>query len=117
MTQDPLKADFILAHGTEALGSPEGAPPLEQSLEQLQGLLSQCAQRPSPPPMVVANPDRVTVAGSGLRVMPGTLAKHYASMGGEVLSGVVLFVISQYDRCCMLFVSTRFSGETSVKNL
>uniref|UniRef100_A0A804LUG0 Haloacid dehalogenase-like hydrolase (HAD) superfamily protein n=1 Tax=Zea mays TaxID=4577 RepID=A0A804LUG0_MAIZE len=35
-------------------------------------------------PMVVANPDYVTVEARDLRVMPGTLAAKYESLGGEV---------------------------------
>ncbi|PKI69241.1 hypothetical protein CRG98_010378 [Punica granatum] len=35
-------------------------------------------------PMVVANPDFVTVEARALRVMPGTLAAKYEKLGGEV---------------------------------
>jgi ribonucleotide monophosphatase NagD (HAD superfamily) len=43
-------------------------------------LLSTAASFPKPPPLIVANPDIVTVHGNSgeLRTMPGTLAKHYA---------------------------------------
>eukprot|EP01023_Acetabularia_acetabulum_P018361 TRINITY_DN19276_c0_g1_i6.p3 TRINITY_DN19276_c0_g1~~TRINITY_DN19276_c0_g1_i6.p3 ORF type:complete len:127 (-),score=27.33 TRINITY_DN19276_c0_g1_i6:246-626(-) len=34
--------------------------------------------------MLVANPDKVTVAGTQLAVMPGTLSDHYQSLGGPV---------------------------------
>ncbi|TYH49523.1 hypothetical protein ES332_D10G143300v1 [Gossypium tomentosum] len=48
------EADFILAHGTEALGLPS------------------------------ANPDFVTVEARALSIMPGTLAAKYEKFGGEV---------------------------------
>lgn len=83
VTQDPLAAEFILAHGTEGLGT-QGGPATPHTLEQLISVLAQCAARPQPPPMIVANPDLVTVSGSELRVMPGTLARRYGELGGRV---------------------------------
>lgn len=87
VTQDPLEADFILAHGTEALGievSGNGALPVP--LERMKDVLAACAAQRSTRniPMVVANPDIVTVHGTELRTMPGTLARYYEEMGGEV---------------------------------
>jgi hypothetical protein len=65
---DPSQADFILAHGTEALGLPDGST-RDASVEQLQQLLEQCMQHQPQQadggsnrralPMVVANPDLV----------------------------------------------------------
>lgn len=83
-TLDPEQADFILAHGTEALGRGDGAPAVPASLDEMLALLARCAARERGIPMIVANPDIVTVSGSELRTMPGTLARHYAGMGGEV---------------------------------
>lgn len=81
VVQNVEDADFILAHGTEALGSPSGvSQPME--LEDLQIILELCASRKIP--MVVANPDFVTVEARALRVMPGTLAAKYEELGGEV---------------------------------
>lgn len=74
-------AEFILAHGTEALGSPSGDP-LPKSLEELEQVLMLGLERRLP--MVVANPDYVTVEARDLRVMPGTLAAKYENLGGEV---------------------------------
>ncbi|XP_047330851.1 uncharacterized protein LOC124934371 [Impatiens glandulifera] len=75
-------AEFILAHGTEALGlSSGGSLPLK--LEELEKILEKCAAKGGIP-MVVANPDFVTVEARALRVMPGTLAAKYESLGGEV---------------------------------
>ena len=54
----PEEADFILAHGTEALGQPDGTT-MDQTLEQLKDLLTQCAELGGRP-MVVANPDVVS---------------------------------------------------------
>ncbi|XP_044499116.1 dihydroxyacetone phosphatase-like [Mangifera indica] len=75
------EAEFILAHGTEALGIPSGeARPT--SLEDLEKILVLCAAKKIP--MIVANPDYVTVEARALRVMPGTLASKYEKLGGEV---------------------------------
>ncbi|KAK1318601.1 hypothetical protein QJS10_CPB04g01955 [Acorus calamus] len=74
-------ADFVLAHGTEALGLPSGDA-ISMSLDDLEQILKQCAERKIP--MVVANPDYVTVEARALRVMPGTLAAKYEKLGGEV---------------------------------
>lgn len=80
-------ADFILAHGTEALGLPGGGA-RDASLEQLQALLQQCAAEARAGralPMVVANPDLVTVDGpNSLITMPGTFAAAYAALGGQL---------------------------------
>ncbi|PHT26769.1 hypothetical protein CQW23_33622 [Capsicum baccatum] len=67
------EADFILAHGTEALGLSFGAA-LPIKLDELEKKI----------PMVVANPDFVTVEARALCVMPGTLAATYEKLGGEV---------------------------------
>lgn len=61
-------ADFVLAHGTEALGTPSGDA-CAMSLQDLEGILELCASKGIP--MVVANPDYVTVEARDLRVMPG----------------------------------------------
>lgn len=75
------EADFILAHGTEGLGLPSGdVRPM--SLEDLEKILEICAAKKIP--MVVANPDYVTVEARALRVMPGTLASKFEKLGGEV---------------------------------
>ncbi|KAF8402398.1 hypothetical protein HHK36_013353 [Tetracentron sinense] len=74
-------ADFILAHGTEALGLPSGVA-LPMKLEDLEKILERCAAKKIP--MVVANPDYVTVEARALRVMPGTLGAKYENLGGEV---------------------------------
>ncbi|XP_068646816.1 uncharacterized protein [Aristolochia californica] len=74
-------ADFILAHGTEALGLPSGDA-LPMKLEDLEKILEGCALKKIP--MVVANPDFVTVEARALLVMPGTLAAKYEKLGGEV---------------------------------
>lgn len=66
------EADFILAHGTEALGLPSGDVQ-PRSIEELEQILELCSKREIP--MVVANPDIVTVEAGGLRVMPGKFSK------------------------------------------
>jgi ribonucleotide monophosphatase NagD (HAD superfamily) len=54
----------------------------------MRDLLLRCAavtkRTNRPIPMIVANPDLVTVDGKELRTMPGTLAKWYQAAGGEV---------------------------------
>ncbi|GFP90084.1 pyridoxal phosphate phosphatase [Phtheirospermum japonicum] len=75
------EAEFVLAHGTEALGLSSGDA-LPKTLEELNEILEQCAAKKIP--MVVANPDFVTVEARALRVMPGTLAATYEKLGGEV---------------------------------
>lgn len=66
VTTDPQQAEFVLAHGTEALGrSTDGSAAEPCSLDSMRTLLEQCAPRRLP--LVVANPDVVTVAGSELR--------------------------------------------------
>lgn len=62
------EAQFVLAHGTEALGLPSGDA-LPMSIEELNKVLEKCAAKKIP--MVVANPDFVTVEARALRVMPG----------------------------------------------
>lgn len=62
------EAEFVLAHGTEALGLPSGGA-LPRTLEELENILEKCAAKKIP--MVVANPDFVTVEVRALRVMPG----------------------------------------------
>jgi hypothetical protein len=84
VVQAPEEAEFVLAHGTEALGRGDGRDPVPTTLDNMQLLLRKCADSGRRIPMIVANPDIVTVDGGALRVMPGTLAKEYASLGGEV---------------------------------
>ncbi|XP_074292022.1 uncharacterized protein LOC141618856 [Silene latifolia] len=75
------EAEFILAHGTEGLGLPSGSV-IPKQLEELEKILEQCAVKKIP--MIVANPDYVTVEARALRVMPGTLGDKYEKLGGEV---------------------------------
>ncbi len=79
----PEDADFAFAHGTEAMGRGDGIGPVDTSIEEMNGLLQRCAVKGGVP-LVIANPDVVTVSGSGLVPMPGTLARTYAAMGGQV---------------------------------
>ena len=81
----PDQADFILASGTECLGRGEAGPAEPVSLDDVRSLLEHAARRGGIP-MLVANPDVVTVSGGGLVPMPGTFAKWYAELGGEVRS-------------------------------
>lgn len=85
VVQHPTAADFILCHGTEALAQ-QNAEPLDMSLEDMKKMLKACSERTKAMPMVVANPDVVTVSGDSLIPMPGTLGEYYASLGGQVSS-------------------------------
>ena len=71
VVERPQEADFLLAHGTEAMGMIGGAPPRAAGMEEMKDVLRQCAQLPQPPPLIVANPDVVTVEARALRSMPG----------------------------------------------
>ncbi|KAM7510617.1 hypothetical protein LguiB_009492 [Lonicera macranthoides] len=62
------EAEFVLAHGTEALGRSSCAS-RPMKVEDLEKILEKCTARKIP--MVVANPDFVTVEARALRVMPG----------------------------------------------
>lgn len=70
VVDDVEDAEFILVHGTEALGLSSGSV-VPKQLEELHNILEQCAPRKIP--MVVANPDYVTVEARALKVMPGKL--------------------------------------------
>eukprot|EP00850_Spirogloea_muscicola_P001706 SM000006S19471 [mRNA] locus=s6:930492:933271:- [translate_table: standard] len=88
VVEDVGQADFLLAHGTEAMGiataSGGGARPV--ALDDMKQVLATCARLATckPLPLIIANPDLVTVEARDLRVMPGTLGKWYREMGGEV---------------------------------
>lgn len=83
LVSSPEEADFILAHGTEAIGGSSN----KIELEALRVLLEQAARKKGEngPPLLCANPDLVTVNGAaGLVTMPGTLARWYSEAGGRV---------------------------------
>lgn len=68
VVEDVSDADFVLAHGTEAMGLPSGGlRPLDT--DRIYNILESCAAKRIP--MVVANPDFVTVEARALRLMPG----------------------------------------------
>eukprot|EP01018_Ginkgo_biloba_P013610 Gb_08391 [translate_table: standard] len=75
-------ADFILAHGTEAIGLANGTSVQPKKLEDLEQILEHSVD--SGIPMIVANPDHVTVEARALQVMPGMLGSKYEKMGGQV---------------------------------
>lgn len=76
------EAEFVLAHGTEALGLPSGAV-LPMKLEDLEKILGRCAAKNIP--MVVANPDFVTVEARALCVMPGNKVFYHMGMVGYLI--------------------------------
>lgn len=74
--ENVAEAEFILAHGTEALGQASGSV-RPMKLEDFEKILEQCAAKRIP--MVVANPDFVTVEARSLRVMPGKMIMKFFS--------------------------------------
>lgn len=78
---DPEEADFVLSHGTEVLGQGDDLPGIETSLDNIKDLLQKAAKKGLP--LIVANPDVVTVSGDKLVPMPGTFARWYSEFGGE----------------------------------
>lgn len=81
VVENPELADFILAHGTEALGLRDGGVK-PATLEELEGVLALAAGREIS--MVVANPDHVTVEARDMKIMPGSLGLKYEELGGYV---------------------------------
>ncbi|GAQ85785.1 haloacid dehalogenase-like hydrolase (HAD) superfamily protein [Klebsormidium nitens] len=91
VVQHPEDADFILAHGSEAIGvaGPRAGgendldpPATPAPLSVMEDVMKRAVQKAIP--MIVANPDEVTVDGRDLAIMPGTLGKMYERMGGHV---------------------------------
>ncbi|XP_057816100.2 uncharacterized protein LOC131029587 isoform X1 [Cryptomeria japonica] len=75
-------ADFILAHGTEAIGLANDCGVQPMKLDELEEILEHAVDKGIP--MIIANPDHVTVEARALSVMPGTLGSKYEKMGGQV---------------------------------
>ena len=78
LVQSVAEADFILANGMEAIS---GATLKRVSLDDLQALLRQAATRGLP--LIIANPDVVTVDTTHLVPMPGQLGVWYSQMAGH----------------------------------
>ena len=87
VVEDVREAGFILAHGTECLGKGDGQEPVPIAAEEVRALLRRAVERRLP--LLVANPDIVTVDQSDLRIMPGTFGRWYEEMGGQVTAGSV----------------------------
>nr|GEY27881.1 haloacid dehalogenase-like hydrolase (HAD) superfamily protein [Tanacetum cinerariifolium] len=81
VVQNVEKAEFVLVHGTQALGLPS-EDSNSMKIEDLQKILEPCAAKKIP--MVVANPDFLTVEVGATHMMPGTLGATYEKLGGEV---------------------------------
>ena len=58
---DPENANFVLTHGTQGLATPDGGV-TQCDLDALRDVLRRCGELGGRP-MVVANPDLVTVSG------------------------------------------------------
>jgi ribonucleotide monophosphatase NagD (HAD superfamily) len=71
--------DFVLIHGTEAFGRGDDRDCVSVDVERIKEFIERVA-REGKAPLVIANPDFVTVSGDALVTMPGTLAKWYAEM-------------------------------------
>ncbi len=75
IVNDVADADFILVGGLNP-----GGPSIDDLLETL------TEGGTSLKPMICANPDLVGPTPSGLTVTPGTLARRYQAIGGEVIT-------------------------------
>lgn len=92
------EAEFVLAHGTEALGAGDGMEPTPISLEEIKEILRVAAAKNLP--LLIANPDVVTVDKSYLRLMPGMFGRWYSEMGGKVSQLEGLLVLPNYLLLC-----------------
>lgn len=97
----------MLAHGTEVVGRPGSQEPVAASLDEFKDLLRRAAARNLP--LVVANPDVVTVSGDSLVPMPGTFARWYTQMNGQVRAAhfaVLLFIFRfEFENAMMVLPS------------
>lgn len=87
VVQNVEQAEFVLVHGTEALGLPSGDS-ISTKIEDLHKILEQCAAKKIP--VVVANPDFSTVEVGATHTMPG---KHNISLSLETwidTSGIII---------------------------
>jgi HAD superfamily hydrolase (TIGR01459 family) len=75
---DAAHADFVLAHGMEAVSN--GDSPVEVSLAEIRAQLQTAAARRLP--LIIANPDIVTVDKTHLVPMPGQCGVWYKEFGG-----------------------------------
>lgn len=75
-SDDPAAASFIFVTG---VGGENAA------LEDFQPLLNECLHRRLP--LLCANPDRAVLKEGRRRLAPGSIAQHYAAMGGDVRAG------------------------------
>lgn len=83
---DIKDVDFVLVHGIDALTVDPHSPPVSKTYEELVSKLNELRKLDSFPPMIVANPDFVTLDGAEFhQKMPGTLGRLYERMGGEVI--------------------------------
>ena len=78
---DPQLADFVLAHGMEAISGGSTQPAQTVSLEDIKGVLRVAAGRRLP--LIIANPDLVTVDTTYLVPMPGMCGVWYQEAGGS----------------------------------
>jgi HAD superfamily hydrolase (TIGR01459 family) len=84
---DVEQADFVLAHGMEALTAPDGSvSPV--SLDQIRVILAAAAARSLP--LVIANPDVVTVDTTHLVPMPGQCGVWYKEAGGPAAQVIIM---------------------------
>ena len=77
---DPELANFVLAHGMEAISGGSKQPAQTVSLEDIKILLRVAARRRLP--LIIANPDVVTVDTTYLVPMPGMCGVWYKEFGG-----------------------------------
>lgn len=78
---DPKSIDIVLCHGVDGVSNPNGTVSAVP-YNIIERYLILLAKERADLPFVCANPDLVTVAGSSLRTMPGSLAKTFKNAGG-----------------------------------
>lgn len=77
----PKSLSMVVCHGVDAISNPDGSI-AEVPFATLERFVKLIASENPNVPFVCANPDLVTVAGSELRTMPGTLALAFQEAGG-----------------------------------
>lgn len=77
----PRKIELVLCHGVDGISMRDGSVS-EVPYSVIERYLHILAREQPSIPFVCANPDLVTVAGSELRTMPGSLAETFAQAGG-----------------------------------
>lgn len=88
--------DFVLIHGTEAFGRGDDRDCVSVDVQRVKEFIERVA-REGAAPLVIANPDFVTVSGDALVTMPGTLGKWYAEARGTATAEGMVALMGKPD--------------------